>query len=106
MTTTTTQLPRAPPKNGISFYKDIITKYSVWIGLFLRLFIAWFLPWMMDQNSYLGVDYTDIDLYVVRSFGRDCSFNLIFFLSGVSFVPLTSPTLTLTFYRFSSMTTP
>ena len=45
------------------FYK-IITLHSVWIGFIIRLFIAWFLPWMMDQNPLLGVDYTDIDLYV------------------------------------------
>jgi hypothetical protein len=46
----------------------ICTEYSIWIGLVLRLFLAWFLPWLLDHNTQFlpGVDYTDIDLYVLR----------------------------------------
>jgi hypothetical protein len=48
----------------------ICTEYAVLIGLFLRLFVAWFLPWILDHNSHFlpGVDYTDIDLYVPMFF--------------------------------------
>ena len=51
-------------RDGVVYCTKIFTSYSLWIGLFVRLFMAWFLPWMMDQNPRLGVDYTDIDLYV------------------------------------------
>jgi hypothetical protein len=55
------QQQQKPQRKHGAVYK-IITAHSLWIGLFLRLLIAWFLPWMMDQNPTIGVDYTDIDL--------------------------------------------
>ena len=40
-------------------------EYAPWIGLVLRLFLAWFLPWLLDNGRWLpGVSYTDIDFLV------------------------------------------
>jgi phosphatidylinositol glycan class M len=40
-------------------------EYAPWIGLFRRLFLAWFLPWLLDDGRWLpGVSYTDIDFLV------------------------------------------
>lgn len=40
-------------------------EYAPWIGLLLRLFLAWFLPWLLDDGRLLpGVSYTDIDFLV------------------------------------------
>ena len=40
-------------------------EYAPWIGLFMRLFLAWFLPWLLDGGRWLaGVSYTDIDFLV------------------------------------------
>lgn len=40
-------------------------EYAPWIGLILRLFLAWFLPWLLDDGRWLpGVSYTDIDFLV------------------------------------------
>lgn len=43
----------------------LLAEHSVLIGLLLRLFLAWFLPWLMDDGRLLPeVSYTDIDFYV------------------------------------------
>lgn len=43
----------------------LATEYAVIIGLVLRLFLAWFLPWLLDDERFIpGVAYTDIDFYV------------------------------------------
>ena len=43
----------------------LATEQAVIIGLALRLFLAWFLPWLLDDERFLpGVAYTDIDFYV------------------------------------------
>jgi GPI mannosyltransferase 1 subunit M len=39
----------------------ILTKHAVWTGLFIRLFLAWILPMLLDGND---VAYTDIDYHV------------------------------------------
>ena len=42
---------------------DLLSRHAVPIGLLLRLFTAWFLPWLLDEERILpGVAYTDIDL--------------------------------------------
>ena len=42
---------------------ELMTRHPVWVGLVLRLWLAWFLPWLLDDGRYLpGVAYTDIDL--------------------------------------------
>jgi len=41
----------------------IWTRHAVEIGLVVRLGLAWFLPWLLDDGRFLpGVAYTDIDL--------------------------------------------
>ena len=41
----------------------LVTCHPVWVGLLLRLGLAWFLPWLLDDGRFLpGVAYTDIDL--------------------------------------------
>lgn len=43
----------------------LATEHAVIIGLALRLFLAWFLPWLLDDERFIpGVAYTDIDFYV------------------------------------------
>lgn len=42
-----------------------LAENAVGVGLFLRLFLAWFLPWLLDDGKLLPeVHYTDIDFYV------------------------------------------
>mmetsp|Transcript_5572 Transcript_5572/g.9207 ORF Transcript_5572/g.9207 Transcript_5572/m.9207 type:complete len:276 (-) Transcript_5572:2698-3525(-) len=46
---------------------QLLTDYPFVIGLSIRLFLAWFLPWLLDDgNNWLlpGVAYTDIDYHV------------------------------------------
>ena len=47
---------------------SIVTKlaeHAFFIGLTLRLFLAWFLPWLLDDGRFIpGVAYTDIDYLV------------------------------------------
>ncbi|KAG7349237.1 mannosyltransferase PIG-M [Nitzschia inconspicua] len=39
--------------------------YSPWIGLFFRLFLAWILPFLLDDGRLIpGLSYTDIDFLV------------------------------------------
>jgi len=43
----------------------ILTRHSFVVGLFLRLFLAWFLPFLLDSERFIpGVAYTDIDYTV------------------------------------------
>lgn len=42
--------------------KRLLVMQSFWIGLSIRLLVAWLLPMLMDGRG--GVDYTDIDFYV------------------------------------------
>jgi GPI mannosyltransferase 1 subunit M len=47
------------------FY-HILIKYSFWIGLMIRIFVAFYGSILLDQKSWIpGVSYTDIDYYVV-----------------------------------------
>jgi GPI mannosyltransferase 1 subunit M len=40
-------------------------QHAVWIGLIVRLFLAWFLPFVLDGGRLIpGVSYTDIDFFV------------------------------------------
>jgi len=56
------QVP-TPTPTIIRFLSD--PDYAPWIGLSVRLFLAWFLPWLLDGGRYLpGVSYTDIDFLV------------------------------------------
>ncbi len=56
-------LSSSTPPWIISLISD--PKYSPWIGLFLRLVLAWLLPWLLDEGNLLpGVSYTDIDFLV------------------------------------------
>ena len=42
---------------------ELVACHPVWVGLVLRVWLAWFLPWLLDDGRYLpGVAYTDIDL--------------------------------------------
>jgi phosphatidylinositol glycan class M len=42
-----------------------IVSHAFWVGLGVRLFLAWFLPWALDDGGILpGVSYTDIDYHV------------------------------------------
>lgn len=44
---------------------NFATDNAVIIGLALRLFLAWSLPWLLDDERFIpGVAYTDIDFYV------------------------------------------
>ncbi|KAL3934657.1 MAG: hypothetical protein SGARI_003294 [Bacillariaceae sp.] len=57
--------PPPPPKNGGLIAILSNPSYSPWIGLFLRLLLAWFLPWALDDGRLIpGVSYTDIDFFV------------------------------------------
>jgi GPI mannosyltransferase 1 subunit M len=51
---------RATNKN-YTLLHYIFTKHAVWTGLFIRLFLAWILPRLLDDND---VPYTDIDYHV------------------------------------------
>lgn len=43
--------------------EPILTRHAVLLGLVVRLWVAWFLPWLLDDGRFLpGVAYTDIDL--------------------------------------------
>lgn len=56
-------------KNGWIY---ILSEHAVVIGLCLRLFLAWVLPWLLDNERFIpGVAYTDIDLYVKRVRGTN-----------------------------------
>jgi phosphatidylinositol glycan class M len=47
-----------------SFF-SLLTEHSVVVGLVVRLFLAWFLPWLLDDGRFIqGVAYTDIDFLV------------------------------------------
>jgi len=40
-----------------------LARRPVMVGLLIRLFVAWFLPWLLDSERFIpGVAYTDIDL--------------------------------------------
>jgi phosphatidylinositol glycan class M len=40
-------------------------EHAVWVGLVLRFFLAWFLPWLLDDGRFIPeVAYTDIDFHV------------------------------------------
>ena len=44
---------------------NILGQYTISIGLFIRIFLAWLLPWLLDSGRLLpGVAYTDIDYLV------------------------------------------
>jgi phosphatidylinositol glycan class M len=44
---------------------NLLSERSVWVGLLIRLGLAWFLPWALDDEGLLpGVAYTDIDYHV------------------------------------------
>ena len=50
-----------------SLFVSFLSRNAFWNGLALRLFLAWFLPWLLDggRGGVLpGVKYTDIDFYV------------------------------------------
>ena len=48
-----------------SKFARALSEKAVWIGLIVRLFLAWFLPWALDDERFIpGVAYTDIDYYV------------------------------------------
>jgi hypothetical protein len=43
--------------------RTVLTRHSVLVGLLVRLALAWFLPWFLDDERFIpGVAYTDIDL--------------------------------------------
>ncbi|GAX15380.1 phosphatidylinositol glycan, class M [Fistulifera solaris] len=49
----------------ITRLRFLATEHAVILGLTLRLFLAWFLPWLLDNERFIpGVAYTDIDFYV------------------------------------------
>jgi GPI mannosyltransferase 1 subunit M len=55
--------PCNPPSLILSIISNPV--YSPWIGLFLRLILAWFLPFLLDGGRWIpGVSYTDIDFWV------------------------------------------
>eukprot|EP00980_Cylindrotheca_fusiformis_P006692 scaffold1398_cov116-Cylindrotheca_fusiformis.AAC.9 len=40
-------------------------RHSLWNGMLIRLFLAWFLPWLLDDGRLIPeVAYTDIDFHV------------------------------------------
>ena len=42
-----------------------LAEHASWIGLVLRLFLAWFLPWLLDDGRLVPeVAYTDIDFHI------------------------------------------
>jgi phosphatidylinositol glycan class M len=44
---------------------NLLSERAVWVGLFIRIFLAWFLPWALDDEGLVpGVAYTDIDYHV------------------------------------------
>jgi phosphatidylinositol glycan class M len=50
---------------GSSRILNLLSERSIWVGLFIRLGLAWFLPWALDDEGLLpGVAYTDIDYHV------------------------------------------
>ncbi len=49
----------------ITRLRFLATEHAVILGLTLRLVLAWFLPWLLDNERFIpGVAYTDIDFYV------------------------------------------
>ena len=61
MTKQETYVQRPPPK----LFLYLLERYSVAAGLGLRLFLAWFLPWLLDVRGVVpGVAYTDIDYHI------------------------------------------
>jgi phosphatidylinositol glycan class M len=45
--------------------KETLAEHSLVIGLVVRLFLAWFLPWLLDDGHLIPeVSYTDIDYLV------------------------------------------
>jgi len=45
--------------------RRVFSQHAAWIGLVLRLFLAWFLPLVLDDGQWIpGVAYTDIDYHV------------------------------------------
>lgn len=62
MTMTATTVPPSWVKNP---FVILLAEQAVWIGLALRMFLAWFLPWLLDDGKLIPeVSYTDIDFYV------------------------------------------
>ena len=50
---------------GSSRILNLLSERAVWVGLLIRLGLAWFLPWALDDEGLLpGVAYTDIDYHV------------------------------------------
>lgn len=51
--------------DGVPQVGLLLGEKSLWIGLGIRLFLAWLLPWLLDDGKILpGVAYTDIDYHV------------------------------------------
>lgn len=49
----------------LSKFLDLLQRHSVWIGLSLRLFLAWLLPLLLDVRGVVpGVAYTDVDYHI------------------------------------------
>lgn len=50
---------------GRSRVLNLLSEQAVWVGLLIRLGLAWFLPWALDNEGLVpGVAYTDIDYHV------------------------------------------
>jgi phosphatidylinositol glycan class M len=44
---------------------SFLGRHALWNGLFIRIFLAWFLPWLLDDGRWIPeVAYTDIDFRV------------------------------------------
>jgi len=57
--------PKTPGRTESSRVQHVLTEQAVWVGLLIRLFLAWLLPLLLDDAGLIpGVAYTDIDYHV------------------------------------------